>query len=190
MMWHIGKQVTRTPNILTDNILTDSVIAAFISPLKMTTTLAKDTAIKLFVSYSHQDEELRKALDVHLATLRRQGKIQAWNDRAIEAGEEWDALIKANLEAAQIILLLISPHFIASEYCYDLEMQRAMERHEAGTARVIPILLKPCDWQDTPFSKLQVLPKEAKPITQWRDRDEAFLNVVQGIRRVVESLKA
>ena len=126
---------------------------------------------------------------MHLANLKRQRKIQAWHDRAIEAGTEWDAEIKQQLETAQVILLLISPRFIASDYCYDLEMRRAVQRHDQDTARVIPIILKPCDWEGTPFNKLQVLPKDAKPITKWDDQDEAFLNVVQGIRRVVKELQ-
>ncbi|WP_254721709.1 toll/interleukin-1 receptor domain-containing protein [Kovacikia minuta] len=126
---------------------------------------------------------------MHLANLKRQGKIRAWHDRAIEAGTEWAVEIQQQLEAAQVILLLISPRFMASDYCYGLEMQQAMQRHEAGTARVIPIILKPVDWKDTPFSKLQVLPRDARPITQWRDRDEAFLDVVQGIRRALELLQ-
>jgi tetratricopeptide (TPR) repeat protein len=145
-------------------------------------------SISIFISYSHKDEDLREELDTHLANLKRQGKIRAWHDRAIEAGAEWDAEIKQHLETAQIILLLISPRFIASDYCYDLEMQRAIQRHDEGTARVIPIILKPCDWQDSPFSKLQVLPKDAKPITTWHNQDEAFLNVTQSIRRVLETL--
>jgi TIR domain/CHAT domain len=146
--------------------------------------------IAVFVSYSHHDEAMRKELEDHLSNLRRQGKIAAWNDRAIEAGTEWDAEIKAQLEAAGVILLLVSSRFMASEYCYDREMKRAMERHEEGTARVIPIILKPVDWQGSPFSKLATLPKDAKPITKWDDQDEAFLSVVQGIRRAVESLQA
>ncbi|MGB8699999.1 MAG: TIR domain-containing protein [Thermosynechococcaceae cyanobacterium] len=144
--------------------------------------------IEVFISYSHKDETLLEELVTHLANLRRQGKIMAWHDRAIEAGEEWAAQIKGNLESAQIILLLISPPFIASDYCYDIEMQRAIARHKEGTARVIPIIIRPSDWQDSPFSKLQVLPKDALPVTQWSDRDAAFLDVVQGIRRAVESL--
>lgn len=144
--------------------------------------------IEVFISYSHKDDDLREELDTHLANLKRQGKITAWQDRAIEAGEEWDAQIKGKLESAQIILLLISPPFMASDYCYDLEMQRSIERHDAGSARVIPIILRPCDWKGSPFSKLQVLPKDGKPVTQWSDRDTAFLDVVQGIRRAVESL--
>ncbi len=145
--------------------------------------------VSIFISYSHKDEALREELDIHLANLKRQGKIQAWHDRTIEAGTEWDTAIKQRLETAQVILLLISPRFMASDYCYDLEMQRAIERHDQGTARVIPIMLKPCDWQDTPFQKLQVLPKDAKPITTWTDQDAAFLNVVQGIRKAIEALQ-
>jgi hypothetical protein len=144
--------------------------------------------IEIFISYSHQDEDLREELVTHLSNLRRQGKITAWHDRAIEAGTEWEAQIKDHLESAQVILLLISPPFMASTYCYDIEMQRALERHQAGTARVIPIILRPVDWKDTPFSKLQALPKDALPVTKWSDRDSAFLDVAQGIRRAVESL--
>ncbi len=145
--------------------------------------------IEVFISYSHKDEELREELDVHLSSLKRKGKIQAWHDRAIEAGAEWEAKILEKLETAQIILLLISPWFMASEYCYDEQMKRAMERHDSGNARVIPIILKPIDWQDTPFRKLQVLPKDGKPITTWNNQDEAFLNVVQELRRVIESVQ-
>jgi hypothetical protein len=144
--------------------------------------------LEVFISYSHRDEDLKDELYIHLANLTRQNKIKPWQDRAIEAGTEWDAEIKARLESAGVILLLITPRFIASEYCFDKEMQRAMERHAAGTARVIPIIMKPCDWQDTPFSRLHILPKDAKPVTSWSDRDEALLDVVQGIRRAVDSL--
>lgn len=148
------------------------------------------TPLSAFISYSHRDEDFKDELVIHLATLKRQGKISAWQDRDIEAGAEWDSEIKQQLEAAELILLLITPRFLASDYCYDLEMQRAVERHNEGTARVIPIIVKSCDWQGTPFSKLQVVPKDAKPITKWDDQDDAFLNVVQGIRRAVESLQA
>ncbi|MEO1209253.1 MAG: TIR domain-containing protein [Cyanobacteria bacterium J06638_20] len=156
--------------------------------LPIPASLSAKEPIEVFISYSHKDENLKDELYVHMANLTRQNKIKPWQDRVIEAGAEWDAEIKARLESAGVILLLITPRFIASEYCYDKEMQRAMQRHENGTARVIPIIMKPCDWQDTPFSKLQVLPKDAKPVTSWDDLDEALLNVVQGIRRAVESL--
>ena len=125
---------------------------------------------------------------MHLSNLKRQGKISAWHDRAIEAGEEWEAQIKGKLESAQIILLLVSSSFMASDYCYDIEMQRAIERHDAGTARVIPIVLRPCDWKGLPFSKLKILPKDGKAVTQWGDQDTAFVDVVQGIQQAVDSL--
>jgi len=97
-------------------------------------------------------------------------------------------MIDDHLKTAQIILLLISPDFLASDYCYSIEMQRAIERHETGEARVIPIILQPVDWQNTPFSKLQVLPKNAKPITRWRNRADAFLEIAKGIRETVKDL--
>lgn len=147
-----------------------------------------NAAIEVFISYSRQDEELRTELETHLANLKRQGKIVAWCDRALEAGQERDAQIKGKLDAAHIILLLISAPFIASDHCYSVELERAIERHEAGVARVIPILLRPCDWAGTPFSQLQVLPRDGLPVTMWDNRDAAFLNIVEGIRRAVEAL--
>lgn len=145
-------------------------------------------AIKIFFSYSHKDEDLRDELVTHLSMLKRQGVIAAWHDREISAGTEWKNAIDQHLESARVILLLISANFLDSNYCYDIEMKRAMERHESGEARVIPIILKPVDWREAPFSKLQALPKNVKPITTWENRDEAFLNVAQSIRRVVQEL--
>lgn len=145
-------------------------------------------AVKVFFSYSHKDEVLRDELATHLSVMKRRGVIEAWHDREISAGREWANAIDDNLNTADIILLLVSANFLASDYCYDIEMQRAMERHEAREARVIPIILKPVDWHDAPFAKLQALPKNAKAVTTWQDKDEAFFNVVQGIRRVVEEM--
>ena len=145
-------------------------------------------AVEVFFSYSHKDEDLRDELATHLAMLKNQGLIKAWHDREISAGTEWANAIDENLNSADVILLLVSANFLASQYCYDIEMKRAMERHEAGEARVIPIILKPVEWSGATFGKLQALPKNAKPITTWSNRDEAFLNVAQGIRRVVEEI--
>ncbi|MBN4002841.1 toll/interleukin-1 receptor domain-containing protein [Nostoc sp. LPT] len=145
-------------------------------------------AVKVFFSYSHKDEVLRDELATHLSMMKRQGVIEAWHDREISAGSEWANAIDDNLEVADIILLLVSANFLASDYCYDKEMTRAMERHETREARVIPVILKPTDWNGAPFGKLQALPKNAKPVTTWPDQDEAFLNVAQGIRRVVEDI--
>ncbi|MBW4593408.1 MAG: toll/interleukin-1 receptor domain-containing protein [Brasilonema angustatum HA4187-MV1] len=144
--------------------------------------------VKVFFSYSHKDEVLRDELATHLSVMKRQGVISAWHDREISAGGEWANAIDDNLNAADIILLLVSANFLDSDYCYDIEMQRAMERHEAREARVIPIILKPVDWRNAPFAKLQALPKNAKAVTTWQDKDEAFLNIAQEIRRVVEDM--
>src|SRR5690349_21283752 len=114
-------------------------------------------ALELFYSYAHKDERLRNELNNHLYNLRRQHFIVDWFDRDISAGTDWEQDIDTHLNTAQVILLLISPDFMASDYCYSIEMKRALERHEAGEARVIPIILKPVDWKDAPFSKLQVL---------------------------------
>ncbi len=141
------------------------------------------TPLDVFISYSHRDEKLRETLGLHLASLQRQGVIKSWHDRKISAGTEWRQAIDENLNSAEIILLLISENFIASDYCYDLEMQRAIARHDAGEARVIPIILKPVDWSGAPFGKLQALPKNAKPVTTWSNRGEAFLNIAEGIRQ-------
>src|SRR5262245_4543726 len=145
-------------------------------------------SIRLFISYAHRDEDLRLELDDHLSNLQRQRIISGWHDRRIAPGQEWADQIDNALNEAQIILLLISARFMASDYCYAKEMVRAIERHDAGEAVVIPIILSACDWKDAPFSKLQALPKDAKPIKNWNDRDEAWVDVVRGLRRVIDSL--
>lgn len=145
--------------------------------------------VTVFFSYSHRDEKLRDKLALHLSLLQKQGVIQSWHDRKITAGMEWAQAIDDNLNTADIILLLISDNFLASDYCYDIEMQRAMERHEAKEALVVPIILKPVDWSGAPFGKLQAFPKDAKPVTKWSNRDEAFTNIAQGIRTVANTLR-
>jgi|SRR5450755_3774146 tetratricopeptide (TPR) repeat protein len=145
--------------------------------------------IEIFYSYAHADEKLRDELNKHLYNLKRQGFIVDWYDRDISAGTEWKHQIDSHLNTAQIILLLISPDFLASEYCYSIEMTRALERHEAGDARVIPIMLKSVDWHGAPFKKLQMLPKNAKAVTSWRNRSDAFVDIAKGIREVAKELK-
>lgn len=144
--------------------------------------------ITAFVSYSHQDDDLREELDKHLTMLKRQGVIDLWHDRRITAGEELDDAIDAALERAQVALLLVSPDFIASDYCYKREMTRAMERHEAGDARVLPIILRPCDWHDAPFGRLMALPRDGRPVVKWPSLDDAFLDVVHGIKGALKEL--
>ena len=124
----------------------------------------------------------------HLSNLRRQGVIREWHDRKIGSGTEWVKEIDEHLNSAEVILLLISSDFIASEYCHEIEMKRAMERHESGEARVIPVILRSVDWSGLIFSKLQAAPKDGAPVTKWADRDEAFMNVAQAIRAAVAEL--
>jgi internalin A len=150
----------------------------------------REQALRLFISYSHKDDTLRSELEAHLKLLQRQDLTSVWTDRKITAGEEWKGKIDENLESAGIILLLVSADFIASEYCYDVEMKRALERHDAGAAPVIPVILRAVDWHAAPFGKLQALPKDGKPVTLWEDRDSAWLDVETGIRKVAEQLRS
>lgn len=145
---------------------------------------------RVFYSYSHRDEALRDTLETHLSLLRRQGLVAVWHDRRISAGAEWESQIDRNLELADIILLLVSADFLASDYCYDVEMARALQRHEAGSAHVIPIVLRPCDWSDAPFSRLQALPRDARPVPLWDNIDAAWTDVARGIRNVIMELRA
>lgn len=123
---------------------------------------------EVFISYSHRDRDLLNELTNHLATLRRQQLISSWYDGDIAPGTEWQPQILEHLNTAQIILLLISADFMASEFCYSIEMTRAIARHNANEARVIPIILRPVDWRDAPFAKLQALPTGAIPVTDCR----------------------
>lgn len=142
----------------------------------------------VFFSYSHEDEVLRDQLEQQLSILKRQRVLSTWHDRRIIAGQELDHAINEALETADIILLLVSPVFLASDYCYDMEMMRAMERHEAKHAVVIPVILRPCAWHGAPFGKLMATPVDGRPVTQWPDRDQAFLEVAKAIRAAAQKL--
>ena len=141
----------------------------------------------VFMSYSHVDEDLRNELEKHLAALRRQGAITTWHDRRIAPGDELHGQISNQLDSADIILLLVSADFIASDYCYDVEMSRALERHHRDEARVIPVILRPCDWKRTPFGGLMAVPEDGDPIVKHATLDDGFLEVAQAIRRVADA---
>jgi hypothetical protein len=143
---------------------------------------------KLFFSYSHRDEELRDELEKHLTILKRQGFIEPWHDRRIGGGQEFSREIDQHLETADVILLLVSSDFLASDYCYDVEMKRAMERHAAGEARVIPVILRPCDWHDAPFGRLLATPPDGKPVTRFPTLDDAFVLVVADIKQALRQM--
>ena len=141
---------------------------------------------RVFFSYSKFDRPLLEEFLRHLSGLRRMGKLESWQDHDILPGEEWDQAIREKLQSADIILLLISANFLSTDYIWDVEINKAMERHERGEARVIPIILKSCDWEELPFGKLNGLPSKGKPVTAYADRDEAWVEVVKGIKRVLD----
>lgn len=142
--------------------------------------------IHVFYSYSHKDERYRKQLETHLAILRRRGLIEDWSDRKIAPGADWKEEINLNLEKAKIVLLLVSANFLASDYCYETEMIFALERH-GKTCIVIPIIIKPCSWRESHFAHLQAVPRDGIPVINWRIKEEAWMDVENGIRRAIES---
>jgi len=140
---------------------------------------------RMFVSYSRRDKRYRQQLDTALVPLQRDKLISVWHDRVILPGQEWDPEINKHLESVNIVLVLVSPDFLASEYAYGREMLRALERHRSGEAIVVPIILRPSDWQHSPLAALQALPSDGRPISSWPNRDEAWLDVVKGLRRLI-----
>lgn len=144
-------------------------------------------AIEVFFSYAQEDEKQLIQLEKQLRLLERQGVIQTWHNRKISAGKEWQNEIDTHLDTASVILLLISTNFIDSSYCWDVEVKRAMERHDAKESRVIPVIIDFVDWKSAPFGKLQHLPKGDKPI-KGQNREKAFRSVADGIREAVKEL--
>jgi hypothetical protein len=145
-------------------------------------------AVKIFLSYAHKDAGFVDQLKVHLSSLERLGEIEVWYDHEISAGTEWKQAIDTHISTANVILLVVSPDFLNSDYCYSIEMKQAIERHKRGEARVIPVILRPVYYAKTPFAKLQPLPANGKPVTGpgWYNLDEAFFDVIEGIRKVIE----
>jgi hypothetical protein len=142
---------------------------------------------KLFISYSHRDEKALERLHTHLAMLRREGKIEAWYDREILAGSNIDREIESQMASSDIFFALVSPDFLASNYCYEREMTKALERDAEGTMRVMPIILEPCDWTSSPLGQLKALPKDGKAISTWTNQNVAFLGIVEELRRILSS---
>lgn len=143
-------------------------------------------AVSVFISYSHKDERDRLKLEDHLKILQRLGIIDAWSDRKITAGAEWKNAIDENLNSSRIILMLISSSFLASDYCYDIEMKTALKRHDKKEVVAIPIILRECLWQMSPFAKLQALPVDGKPIQKFTRRDDAYANIARAICRIIK----
>ncbi len=150
--------------------------------------MAQNVPLSVFVSYSHQDEGLRQRLEAHLALLEREGGIALWHDRKIGAGEVWANRLSDHLEAADLVLLLVSADFLASDYCFETEMRRALERHRQGTARVVPIVLRPCDWEQAPFGEFRALPPGGRPVASAADPEAAWTEVAKGLRALVDEI--
>ena len=144
--------------------------------------------VSIFVSYAHEDEALKKELDKYLKVLKRSAKVRVWNDRELIAGQEWDRAIMSELDEAHVILLLISVDFNASDFIWEKELAAAMKRHDAGTAHVVPIILRKCDWRSLPYAKLQALPRNARPVVDYPSRDDAFTEIAEGIAKLVNSI--
>jgi len=145
-------------------------------------------AIDTFISYAHADKALYEQLMSHLKPLEREHLLNIWSDPRILPGTDFSREILLQLHRATLILLLVSRHFVVSEFCWSVEMERAMARQEAGTARVIPIILSPVDWNTCPFGRLQALPQLAAPVTTWPNRDEAFVEIARSIRQLVQQV--
>ena len=145
-------------------------------------------AVTLFISYAHADEDLKLQLEKHLTPLKRNGLIDKWSDHQIEPGQDWANQIDRNLKTADIILLLVSPDFVSSDYCTGIELKEAMKRCKNGEAIVVPVILKPCNWMWLEFKDLQAVPKEGKAITTWPDKDLAFLDVTTRIGQLAQGL--
>jgi type II secretory pathway predicted ATPase ExeA/tetratricopeptide (TPR) repeat protein len=177
-------------------VLPERLIEAVASTTKKDMALTTDSpsnadkkAVKVFYSYAHEDEGHREELEKALKSLRHKGEIEEWHDRKISAGEEWRQAIDYSLEEADLIILLVSRDFMNSDYCHDVEVRRALERHREGSARVVPIIVRPSDWQVEDFSILQALPTDGRAVTTWRNEDEAWLDVTWGLRRVIATLR-
>jgi hypothetical protein len=155
-------------------------------------TRRKQMPISIFIALSSTDDEHLVQIEKHLSLLKRQGKILPWNFRMISGGREWEDQIDHHINSARVILLLISSDFIASDYCWGVEMKRALERHESGEARVVPIILRPCDWHSAGFGKLQALPRDGREVTGsgWSTRDAAYADIAKGIRQIVDEIGA
>ena len=149
-----------------------------------------ESPMEIFCCYAREDRSFLNKLKMHLMQLQREGLISIWNDTDISPGTNYEEEIDRHLKTADIILLLVSADFMASEYCYSVEMKRAMERHERGEAYVIPIILRPIYWQQAPFGKLQALPRDGKSIasSDWTSADEALFDVAEGIRETLKEL--
>lgn len=144
--------------------------------------------VRLFYSYSHKDEDYRVEFENQLRSLRNQGWVEDWHDRMLVPGQNWEREIDKRLFSSDLILLLISVNFISSDYCWQVEMEQALELHERGLATVIPVMVHPCEMRSTPFRRIQGLPPGLRPISTWENQDSAWAEVAKGICDVISQM--
>ncbi len=142
--------------------------------------------MEAFISYSHRDEQYLERLKVHLTQAKRDGLISDWTDQEITTGSNLDNSIANVLLSSQLFIAIVSPDYIASNYCYEKEFSSALKMQEEGRLIIVPIIVEPCDWQNTPFGKLKAIPKDGKPISEYTNMNVAFLNVVDELRRLIK----
>lgn len=180
-----------------ENLIKDRIVVASSGQGGKTKFVTLPTApkvekksLKVFISYSHADERLKNALMAHLKPLEQKGLVESWSDRSIRPGDSIDEEIKQQLEAADIVLLLVSVDFINSKYCYDIELEHALERHRNDAVRIVPIILRDCLWNHSPFGGLSLLalPKDAKAVTNWSTEDAALKNVAEELFKLATDL--
>lgn len=147
-------------------------------------------SVKIFFCYAHEDEIYLNRLKAQLQPLRLQGLIDMWHDRDISPGGKWEDEISKHIDEAQIILLLISPDFMASDFCISKELKQAILQQETKKTCVVPVILRPVHWQIPPLNKLQALPKDGAPVTEWHNIDGAFFSIANDIRKLAEGLAA
>lgn len=149
---------------------------------------ASKLEVRIFVSYSHLDDASREKLAKHLAPLARED-VDIWFDGDIHAGEELDPEITRAFRRAHLFVALISSNYLSSNYCWKKEYLRAMGRRTRGTMHVVGVVLKPCDWKNTKAARFKQLPRDGRAVTDWRSADHAFLDVTEGIRKVVKDIR-
>jgi hypothetical protein len=141
---------------------------------------------KLFISYSHVDTPVLERLHAHMAILKEEGKVSTWFDREILAGGDLDSNIKEKLTSADIFIAIVSPDYLNSKYCYQVEFKAALSQMEAGELVIVPVIAEPCDWHASPLGKMKAIPIDGKPISDWVNKNTAYLNIIQEIRRLMD----
>ena len=145
--------------------------------------------IEILFSYTHTDEKLRDQLENHLAALKRKKRIICWHDRCIRAGLAWKLQINKHLDTADIIVFLISPDFLNSDYCNNVEVKHALQRSERGEVCIVPVILRRSDWKEEALAEFQALPRDARPVVEWPDIDVALYNVAKGLKAIIVEME-